>query len=742
MGSYDARKKLFVLYIATNGCDGWSGSLAYPNESGTDGPLATIAAARDRLRAVRCAGKLNGPSEVRMLAGVYTQTEAFVLTPEDLGDASTPVLFGKYGAGSVTIAGGIALKDCDARKGSVLQWNLSASSGPLEVKQLFFGGERMHKTRYPRPEPDNPFGSGWLYVEGPQVNMHENGHGFKDRFVCRDPRLANWSNIQDIELFIFPRYNWTSQEIRLKSYNPETGEILLQEPSIYEIYPGDRFYFRNVAEELSHPGDWYWNKHTRTLYFHPPAPFPTNEKNVVISSVENLIELQGEPPVPVDYKAEQIDWRDGGGLLRDHLEALGKPVRKGYVTFQGITVEGCDATAILMRNVKECHVCGCTIRVTGGTGVVVLGGTDCRVTDSDIYETGSHGIYLSGGFYSAFMGISHASNHAAVNNYIHHVGIFNKSVAGISLYGAGIRVSNNLIHDGPRWGVLCRGSDHAIEYNHIRHVNIETSDTAAIYLVNRDWSMRGTKIRYNRIHDIPGYHCIEGEWKSPAFAFGIYLDDWTSGTEVYGNVTYRIPRGGIYIHAGQDNLVTNNMFLESRDEMAYFRRWEADKEYRHLGTHRQGFRRNTIRLNLFASSSPAAAVYGFDNLSDEEGVLDIAGNVWEKNFIWTSEDKQPIVAITNELQESLNRQISFSAWQKLGFDQQSLIVDPAFSCPEQDDFSLTGESRVLQAGFAPLPFDKMGPYSTANRASWPIEEADGAREFPLKRSNGACPQIN
>ena len=44
-----------ILYIASRGNDAWSGRLAVPNAEKTDGPLATLPAARDAIRRLRTA---------------------------------------------------------------------------------------------------------------------------------------------------------------------------------------------------------------------------------------------------------------------------------------------------------------------------------------------------------------------------------------------------------------------------------------------------------------------------------------------------------------------------------------------------------------------------------------------------------------------------------------------------------------------------------------------------------------
>jgi len=50
---------------------------------------------------------------------------------------------------------------------------------------------------------------------------------------------------------------------------------------------------------------------------------------------------------------------------------------------------------------------------------------------------------------------------------------------------------------------------------------------------------------------------------------------------------------------------------------------------------------------------------------------------------------------------------------------------------DKDDYRLRKESPAFKLGFQPIPVAKIGPYKDATRASWPIVEAEGAREKPL-----------
>ena len=82
-----------LCYVAPNGNDQWSGNLAAPNKARTDGPLATFAAAQQKVRAARQADP-NRPLTVLFRGGVsakrmyrtgisYAEWSALDLWPSD-----------------------------------------------------------------------------------------------------------------------------------------------------------------------------------------------------------------------------------------------------------------------------------------------------------------------------------------------------------------------------------------------------------------------------------------------------------------------------------------------------------------------------------------------------------------------------------------------------------------------------------------------------------------------------------
>jgi hypothetical protein len=73
----------------------------------------------------------------------------------------------------------------------------------------------------------------------------------------------------------------------------------------------------------------------------------------------------------------------------------------------------------------------------------------------------------------------------------------------------------------------------------------------------------------------------------------------------------------------------------------------------------------------------------------------------------------------------------WQSWLALGMDKNSKVADPLFVNAAKDDYRLKPESPAFKLGFKPIPVEKIGPYQSSQRVTWPIKEAEGAREKPL-----------
>jgi len=718
IGNIGADTANVSLYVAANGNDSWSGRLAEPNPDKSDGSFATLERARDEIRNLKSDGELKEQVTVSVRSGVYELAQTLKLDTQDSGNPETPIVYRAYNQEKPVIIGGRNIIGFTHYKDKILKAEVGKQGFEgIYFRQLFCNGKRMHLARYPNFDSANPYGGGWAYADGDPVPMYAEVPGEnKHTLQCKEQYTRNWSHLEEGEVFVFPRYNWWNNIVSIKSVDRDNRIITLAGDCSYPIRPTDRYYIQNLFEELDAPDEWYLDKETWTLYFIPPEDADTANITVYAPTMRTVLEL-------------------------DEVE---------NIVFRGFTIECCEGTAITLNNTKNCLIAGNVIRNVGdyhGSGVVVNGGLKNGVIGNDIYEIGSHGISISGGDRITLT----SSENYADNNYIHHVGVFYKQGVGIALNGCGNCASHNLIHDGPRMGIMFSGNNLIIEYNHIRHMNLETADTGAVYTGGRDWiSSRGTVIRYNYFHDILGYGQENGKWVSPHYAWGIYLDDNTGGVDVIGNIVTRCIRGLIHLHNGRDNLIENNIFINGKLQQVEYNGWTKDHSYwqSHLGTMIEGYES--------VKDQPAWKNMRNMNIHPNDAVLPdgliMTGNMFRRNIVYYTDSKAKLMQLRtvpfshNEWDSNLYwhqglplsiplkdipKNEEWGAWQKLGEDQHSLIADPLFADPGKDDYRLRSDSPAFKLGFQPIPIEKIGPYESEFRVSWPIIEAEGAREKPL-----------
>jgi hypothetical protein len=672
------------LYVAPNGNDTAPGTLA--------APFATIARARDEIRRL----KPSAPVTVHVRGGVYELPATLHLTSEDSGTTAAPIVYRAYKNERPILTVAHRLAGFVPFKGKILKTDVAAQGmHGVYFRQLFYGDQRQHLARYPNYDSANPYAGGWAYVDGKPVPMYTDIPGEDKRtlkYRAEDGR--KWAHPEEAEVVIFPRYNWWNNIVPIKSIDQDARTLTLAGDCSYAIRPGDRYYVRNLLEELDSPGEWYLDKASDTLYFWPPDD--SSNPEVYAPRLRGILQLE-----------------------------------KGtaYVTFRGFTFQYFEGTAITLTETEHCTIGGNIIRNGGdynGSGVIVNRGIGNAIAGNDIYQIGSHGISLSGGDRAT---LTPAGNYAD-NNYIHHTGVFYKQGVGISMTGVGLRASHNLIHDTPRIAIMFSGNNLLIEYNHLHHVNLETEDTGVVYTGGRDWiSSRGTVIRYNYMHDSIGFGQEKGKWVSPHFSWGVYLDDNTGGVDVIGNIVVRAYRGLIHLHNGRDNLIENNIFVGGKLQQAEFNGWTADSRYwqNHFPTMVKGYdmvKDQPAWKNMRnIATSPAEAVL--------PGGLIMSGNVFRHNIVYSTDPESKLFGSRNlpldhnQWDENIYggklTKEEFEKWTAQGPDRHSVLTDPLFVNADKDDYRLRPDSPALKMGFKPIPVEKIGPYQDEYRATWPIQ---------------------
>ena len=668
-GTVTCSSQTLKFYVATNGDDSWSGRLPTPNARRTDGPFATLHRARDAIRELKKQGKFpKGGVVVEVLGGIYELSSPIELTAEDSGLPNAPIIYRARKGETVRLLAGKRVTNwrkvidpavlnrfeenvrdkvwqADLKALGITDFGSPAGSG----LELFFNDEPMTLARYPN--------EGFMRIadvvdyDGHQI------HGIKGskvgRFYYEGDRPKRWLGERDVWLHGYWFWDWSDQRHKLKSIDAEKRILEVEPPYHYYGYrKGQWFYAYNILAELDSPSEWYLDRETGILYFYPPSDIHKGE--AFVSVLPTLLTMRNV----------------------------------SHVRWEGFVMEGARGAVVTISGGNDVRIAGCIIRNSGGWAVKVDGGTNHAILSCDIYGLGEGGISLSGGDRKTLT----PANHLAENNHIHHYARWHRMYRpAIALHGVGNKARHNFIHDAPHQAIAFSGNEHLIEFNRIERVCLESNDAGAIYS-GRDWTWRGTVIRYNLFRDITGFEnrgCM-----------GVYLDDMLCGTNVFGNIFVRVTRAA-FIGGGRDNIVENNIFVDCVPAVHVDARAMGWASY-HVDT--------TMKERLMAvpyKQPPWSERYPqLVNILDDEPAAP-KGNIVRRNICiggrWLNiEDKaKPYVRIEDNL---------------TGDEAESVFVDAL-----KGDFRFRSKTAASKIGFKPIPFERIGLYRDKWRGNLPTQ---------------------
>lgn len=636
------------------------GNDAHPGTK--DQPFRTLDAARD---AVRRADR-DQERIVWLGEGIYELTKPLMLTEEDSGRAGKTVVYRACPSERVRIVGGRQIAGWksvtdDAVLGRFLPearnqiFQVDLKSAGIEnygtVKggglELFFEDKPMTLARWPNEGFVKIVG----LVEPDTVNVRGTKGSKTGKFMYAGERPKRWLHENDVWVHGYWFWDWSDERHKVASVDIEKRIISVLPPYHgYGYRIGQWFYGMNILAELDTPGEWYLDRNTGTLYFWPPTPIENG--HAVVSVSDTLINLSGV----------------------------------SNVTIEGVILEACRDTAVVVKNCTHTTIAGCILRNLGGRAVRVDGGKNNSVMACDIYATGAGGISLQGGDRPSLI----PGNHVAENNHIHHYGRWTRMYTpAISLSGVGNRAAHNLIHDAPHMAIGFGGNDHIIEFNEIHNVCLESNDAGAIY-AGRDWTMRGTVIRHNYLHDITGF---EGRG-----CVGVYLDDMFCGTRIDGNIFRRVTRAA-FIGGGRDCRVENNIFVDCHPALHIDARAMGWAGYHVDTTMTERLKAMPYKSELWAKRYPQLS-----GILDDEPAAP-KGNIVARNICsggrWDGVHKEarPYVMFSDNL----------------------MTEDAILEGTTLREFRLINDSSAYEGGLQPIPFKRIGLLQDEHRSQLPPE---------------------
>jgi hypothetical protein len=371
---------------------------------------------------------------------------------------------------------------------STLQMNVLEDSAPLQLAQ------------YPAP-------GSWL-------TSASGSSGSKLAWTTTTPR--NWSHWDDVWVNGYLAYDWDNVSAQLSDVNLTSGTATAIGGVPNGIYSKSRFRFLDVPEELSGPGQYYFNRSTGNLYFWPTS---TNLQLLGVTTLNDpFFWLQGVDNV-------RITGIDFEGSYQDGLQAWDS---------NGVTIDHCTVNGI------------------GRNGIEFFSCTNSTVDSSLITNCASEAVHLNGGQESTYTPSGNVLSNTTITNYAQ----LSPSSPAVLLDGDGNTVTHNLIGTGPTAAILSTGPKETVTYNIFQNSCTQVSDSGVVYQ-GTDPLARGLDVECNWFQ---GFNLnIAPNSRTTAQVCAVYLDNMLPGAMVRGNI-FQNGNIGVIAGGGRDNSVLFNVF--------------------------------------------------------------------------------------------------------------------------------------------------------------------------------------
>ncbi len=505
----DAERKTADYYVATNGSDQWSGRIEQPNPAATDGPFATLARARDAVRAIAT----TKPDVVVLIrGGVCPLKETVVFSLANAPVSGGTITYAAYAnekpifTSAVPIVGWTRPNDPsrllpEEARGKV--WVADVPACLTNVISLYDGASRLRRA--------------WSKPFAPVAYAARTDP--PNRIAFPRGAMRNWPDLANGELRVIPSCDYEMCLLPLAAVDEQTGVAHTAVPASRTMgrvkFMDQTVWVENILEVLDEPGEWVFNAAERKLYLWPIGECPSDAVTAPLLTellrVEGKIDYDGPSDQPVAGLVFRGLTFTGGERLPWHGATKGELQHK----WEHFDV---PSALVRLRGAKKCVIQGCRFINTSGAGLRLdLTCQENEVIDNEIAHTGGVGILLAG--YGP--GTKDENKHNIVsNNWVHHVGEIYWASPAIMVWQSGEnRVTHNLIHDTPYSGITVSGrtgwtsqADSTFRAREVKlpDYNALPSAASGSNAVHREWwearepymHARKNYVAWNDIHDV------------------------------------------------------------------------------------------------------------------------------------------------------------------------------------------------------------------------------------------------
>ena len=650
------------IYVSPNGNDANPGS--------ADKPLATLNAATLKAREMRKAGESARAIEILVSGGEYFMKQPLVLTAEDSGTESSPLVIRAEKGDKAILNGGVRVEGWEIVNTKLWRAFIpQVAYNNLYFEQLYVNGERAVRARTPN--------EGFSKVRKVDETVLEKGTGRAPEFAVQkigidsaDAKLIeNFSGEDFRDALIIFYHNWDNTRKRITGFSKDSSSVYTVGEGMKPWNPVNsksRYLIENFLGALDAPGEWFLER-SGYLYYIPREGETLVNTTFHIPFLREFVVIRGgagEDALVKNIRFENLVFETAGYLTPSDgnepaqaaapVDAVITADYAANIAFNNCEIAHTGTYAFWFRRAcSNCSVTGCYMHDLGAGGIKI-GETVIRPDESEI------------------------TNHIIVDNNIIRDGghVFPCAVGVIIFNASDNKITHNEIADlrysgisvGWVWGYAHSPSKrNEITYNHIHHLGWgELCDMGGVYTLG---ASEGTIVSNNHIHHV--YSFDYGGW-------GLYTDEGSYGITMENNLVYLCKNSGFHQHYGKENIIRNNIFaFNIRSQL------QATRIEEHRSLSFTGNIIYTDRGTLLSSNW-----HKFNLFTDN-------------NIYWDTRTKDIMFADQD-----------FRAWKKSGKDIHSRVADPMFVDPGKFDFSFRRTSVIRGIGFVPFDWTKAGVYGT------------------------------
>ncbi|QIL40302.1 PDZ domain-containing protein [Pedobacter sp. HDW13] len=435
--------------------------------------------------------------------------------------------------------------------------------------QLFMNGENLPMARYPNYDPQA------RVFKGTAAD------------AIAPARVKTWANPENGYIHALHAGEWGGFHYQITGKS-KTGELNYeggwQNNRPAKMHAKYRF-VENIFEELDAPGEWFYNRKSKTLFLIPPTGTDINQANFTFSRLTDLIHIKGDLKSPV--KNISINGIDFTETARSFMLGKEPLLRSDWTIYRG--------GAILLEGTENISIRNCNFYNLGGNAVFLSKyNKNDKISNNHIYNIGASALAFVGDpdavrspafRYEQFIPWDKMDFEAgpksdnfpqhceAINNLINNIGTIEKQSAGVEIsMSQNILVSHNTIYEVPRAGInVSEGTwgGHIIEFNDVFDTVLETGDHGAFNSWGRDRFWRPErKLMDSIVAARPGIELLDITapivLRNNRFqcdhGWDIDLDDGSSNYQIYNNICLS---GGLKLREGYHRTVYNNIIINN-----------------------------------------------------------------------------------------------------------------------------------------------------------------------------------